>query len=478
MTAPTNLRGQVDRDATTVAMFMKYSSQEARSAMPVSTKNPNRAKEGFGGDLPKAARCDNHGPPLPHVPLLLVLALTFSAPSTHADSPDGGSAERAQAASATPQQDTDTSPSRPLPSAGPAPKDQAPTEDASAAEVPQPRRHRYFFHGYDYGSQAVFNPLTTFLNRGFDVLQIRGAARNPFEAIREDDVRNVFDNLGHAYARVRQEGGWRFMREEMLPLSWSQHSMRWAPNYTLHLIGGGMTFTALREWYEDHDVPWAGLWSAATLMSSALVNEALENKGSAGRNTDCIADIYFFDLGGILLFSFAPINRFFSETVMVSDWSMQPGLTWPGPALNNQGNYFALKWSIPYIPALRLFGYIGLGSLFGLSYRLPSGLSWSLGGGLRSTRLINQSQVDLANTVDFAASAGLFVDRNESLLASLVVSNVIDYFVSFNLYPNAIIRFEPGLGLWGAVSKNGHFVVGLSAIRTFGLGAGAGSVYR
>src|SRR6185503_18134093 len=33
MTAPTNLRSQVERDETTRAMFMKYSSQEARSAM-------------------------------------------------------------------------------------------------------------------------------------------------------------------------------------------------------------------------------------------------------------------------------------------------------------------------------------------------------------------------------------------------------------------------------------------------------------
>jgi DNA-nicking Smr family endonuclease len=38
MTAPTNFRGQVDREATTLAIFMKYSSQEARSAMAISTK--------------------------------------------------------------------------------------------------------------------------------------------------------------------------------------------------------------------------------------------------------------------------------------------------------------------------------------------------------------------------------------------------------------------------------------------------------
>lgn len=351
----------------------------------------------------------------------------------------------------------------------------APTT-SSAGGPPLPRR--YFFHGYDYGSQAIFNPLTNVLNRGFDVLQIRGDQRNPFTAVHGDDVRNVLDNLAHAYGRVSDEGRWRFTREELFPLSWTQDTMRWVPNYTLHLIGGGMTYAALGEWYDDHGVPWPRLWSAMTVMSSALINESLENKGSHGRNTDCIADIYFFDLGGILLFSFAPIDRFFSETVVVSDWSGQPGLTWPGTGLNNQGNYFALKWSLPYIPALRLFGYLGLGSLFGLSYRFPSGVSWSAGAGLRSTRLINRSQVNLDDTVDLAASAGLFVDRNESLLASLVVSNVSDYFVDFNMYPNAILRFEPGIGLWSAVSKNGHFLIGISVARAFGLGAGLGNVYR
>src|SRR5258708_11182955 len=33
MTAPTNLRGQVEREATTCAMFMKYWSQGTRSSM-------------------------------------------------------------------------------------------------------------------------------------------------------------------------------------------------------------------------------------------------------------------------------------------------------------------------------------------------------------------------------------------------------------------------------------------------------------
>jgi cation diffusion facilitator family transporter len=52
ITAPTNLREQVDREATTLAMFMKYSSQEARSGMGISTKKAARDEprsESFSG---------------------------------------------------------------------------------------------------------------------------------------------------------------------------------------------------------------------------------------------------------------------------------------------------------------------------------------------------------------------------------------------------------------------------------------------
>jgi hypothetical protein len=339
-------------------------------------------------------------------------------------------------------------------------------------------QQRYFYRGYDFGSQALFNPLTNLLNRGFDVLQLRGDNRDPFTVLHGSDVRNVLDNLAHPFARVSQEGRWKFTREELLPLSWTQGTMRWTPNYTLHLIGGGMTYTALREWYMDHEVPWPGLFSALTVMTSALVNESLENKGVQGRNTDCIADIYFFDLGGILFFSFAPINRFFSETVVVADWSQQPGLTWPGRALSNQGNNFAMKWSLPFYSPLRLFAHLGMSALVGLSYRQLSGISWSLGAGLRSTRLVNRSQASLENGVDLAPAAGLFVDRNESLLASLLVSNVQDYFINLNVYPNAFVHVGSGVGLWSAVSKNGAFVVGVSVVRAMGLGAGLGNVYR
>ena len=83
-----------------------------------------------------------------------------------------------------------------------------------------------------------------------------------------------------------------------LPLSFTPDTAYWVPNYTLHLIGGGMTFRALTEWFEDQRFPLAWLWSGAIMLGSAFVNETLENKRNTGCNTDAIADVYFFDIGG------------------------------------------------------------------------------------------------------------------------------------------------------------------------------------
>ena len=91
-----------------------------------------------------------------------------------------------------------------------------------------------------------------------------------------------------------------------------------------------------------------------------------------------------------------------------------------------------------------------------------------------ASRLIRTSQRNADNEVEFAPAAGIFVDRNNSLLASLKVTNVQDYFLQFNLYPNAFTI--PQLGMWAVVDKGGHFVAGLSFTGTFGVGIGIGQL--
>jgi hypothetical protein len=134
---------------------------------------------------------------------------------------------------------------------------------------------RYFYHHYDYGSQALYSPLWVFLNRGYDVLQDHVASRDILAQHYRTNTGNVLRNLANPLPAIRADGWKTFLTEEIFPLSFTQGTARWVPNYTLHLIAGGATYTALAEWFEDRSVPLPHLWSGLTLMASALVNETI-----------------------------------------------------------------------------------------------------------------------------------------------------------------------------------------------------------
>lgn len=346
---------------------------------------------------------------------------------------------------------------------------------ASAADdvLPEPR---YFYYGYDYGSQSLFNPGYVFLNRGFDVMQLRPGNRNPFNQKWAVDGGNVIRNVANPFPAIKDRGWWRFTREELLPLSYTKESARWVPNYGLHLIGGGVTYRALTEWFEDQKIPLPALWSVLTMYASAFINESLENKHFVGFNTDCLADLYVFDLAGMLLFTINPVARFFSSNVIVADWSLQPAFAIPSGNLQNQGNYYSVKVPLPFYERLRLFGYMGFSTMGGLSMKITPELSISGAVGGRIASLENNNSTTLENNVTSRPSAALFIDKNDSLLASVQVSDVSDYAVQMNVYPNALFHTKPGVGFFGVVGRDAHWLAGLSFTGTLGFGIAAGTL--
>jgi hypothetical protein len=340
---------------------------------------------------------------------------------------------------------------------------------AAASDEP-PRRYYYF--GYDYGTQSLFNPIWILVNRGYDVLQDLTDHRNILELQYGRNAANVARNLIDPFPPIARRGWGRFLREEIFPLSFTPTTSRWVPNYTLHLLGGGVTYAGLAEWFEDARFPWPRVFSAATVLAAGFLNETIENGGVIGPNTDALADLFVFDVGGIILFSFENVRRFFGEEFVVADWSMQPGLTFPHAQLHNQGNYFAAKWALPFYPRVQLFSYFGEAMTAGLSVRLDREYSLSAAAGGLATRLASTSTHEVSNVVTFAPTAAVFLDRRNSLLAALELSDVDDYRVHFNLYPHAIFRGGPAMGLWTVIDRYGRVTVGVSVSRLLGLGTG------
>ena len=349
------------------------------------------------------------------------------------------------------------------------------TRDAAAGDADKPEA--YYYKGYDYGSQALYDPLYLLVNRGFDVLQVQVLNRSIFTQRWLPNMTNIGRNVLNPIRPISSDGWGKWLREEIFPLSWTSTTARWVPNYGLHLIGGGVSYRELREWFVANDAPGITpqLFSIATLYTAALLNESLENKGVVGTNTDALADLLVFDVAGILLFSSDAVARFFSETVTVSDWSLQPSFTLPRGDLHNVGNYYSAKYKLPFYERLRLFGYMGFASMGGLSFLLGDGYSLSAAAGAKVGSFDNSSQTQVENVVLLRPAGALFLDRRESLLASVQVADVPDYFVHVNVYPNAIPGVNPGFGLWGVVGKDGRFIAGVSLRHLFGMGAGAGT---
>lgn len=350
--------------------------------------------------------------------------------------------------------------------------------DVARADDEEPPK-AYFYQGLPYGSQSLFNPLEVLINRGFDVLQLRDNRNIGRVAL--GDTANVVHNVTHPFEAISRDSphGWgTFLTQEIFPLDWSPSGARWAPNYTLHLIGGGQTYAAMREWFLAHDAPSpaATAFSIATLFTAALINESLENKGVIGFNTDCLADLYVFDVAGVILFSFEAVRHFFSSSVILADWSLQPAITSTRGALQNVGNYYALKVPLPFYERLRLFAYGGMSTLGGLSLKVGDEHSVSAAAGVRALNLVNEGGTSVVeNIVSFRKSAAVFLDRNESVLVAVQVSDVPDYTVSANLYPNAFFTTTPGLGAWTAVGRDGGWLAGVSFTHSLGFGLGFGT---
>ncbi len=310
---------------------------------------------------------------------------------------------------------------------------------SSPEALPQ---ERFYYTGKDFGTEAMFNPVSLILNGSYDVIQFEGIGRNIESFPYAHSWAELSKNLSAPFAAINHYGWGNFFADQVLPFNFSPNHGQWWPNYNLHLLGGGMTYVRTAEWYELHGYPSPKWFSFGTMAVYHLLNEVVEAGEYSGYNVDPIADIYIFDLGGILLFSCDNVKRFFRDEVMLTDWSLQPAFSLTDGTLRNNGQYFAFKWRIPSSDRWHLFYLAGIDGMLGTSYLRDDKSMLSVGAGFRGISRTTLDQGTNRQTVVLAWNVGVFYDRENSLLASLTLTGTYADALSLNIYPG-IVRIGP-----------------------------------
>ncbi len=310
----------------------------------------------------------------------------------------------------------------------------------------------YFIDGRtDWGSKAAYHPVRMLVNGAFDIMQTDVERRSPMDVPFGAAWRNLSWNITHPLEAVSRHGRREFMASEILPLGMNLENAQYVPNYNLHLIGGGLVYRHLFEWYRLQGAPAPAALAVLNCLGYHLVNEMVENGAFSGVNVDPIADLYIFNPLGWLLFSFDTPTRFFARTLNAADWSGMPMVDPIGGWIDNASLNWSFKW-FPFQERIGLFAYAGMTGIAGLSWRRPNGLALSGGMGMASREIVdvdrNGSGEGRKSSAHMVWSTGLFLDRDNSLLASILVSGQRLYRLRVNVYPLG------GKSLWG---RMGYF---------------------
>ncbi len=329
----------------------------------------------------------------------------------------------------------------------------------------------YFYHGLDYGTQRTFNPFSVLLNTGFDVFQFANHDIRFWRYRYRPSFARVGRSLGNPIHTVAAQGWGHFLKTEILPLRFTTEDASWVPNYTLHLIGLGQTYAELDEFYRQHGVPLPKPLAAVTAMTAGVLNEMAEaNGGDFPPSAAMVADVYVFNLGGILLFGSDGVRRFFATELRLSDWSAMPMFMSDG-TLQDTGQFWAVKAPLPGWKDTRLFVRFGLAGIVGLSHAFAGGSAWSAGVGRTGVHHFIQPRTGIED-IDMDWTAGVFYDRDDALLMSLLWARNTRELLSLSLYPGLLPGPARDVGLWLAVDNDGRPHLGITAGRVAGLGLG------
>lgn len=322
----------------------------------------------------------------------------------------------------------------------------------------QSKQYHFYKPGQSRGSDAQFSPFSLLINGSLDAMRLGPDRRRDVTAIRwGTDFQNVWENLTRPAARIREYGWEVFRRQELFNLSLNVDDLQFIPNVADHVIGYGMQYVKITEWYDAHGFAAPVLWGVGTSLVYQYLNEMVQNGGQKYTNVDCIADVYIFNSLGFALFSFDGVKQFFSETLELNEWSLQPLYVVRNHHVENAGEQFLLRYRLPFAERYAPFVCWGVNTVAGMSYRIDAqnNISIGLGNAIAGMKQKERGEF-LSATPNFEPALGLFWDTDGSLLTGLVLSGKGPFNAQLNVYPGMISVFgiQPGCYL-GAGPREG-----------------------
>ncbi|MBI5611037.1 MAG: hypothetical protein HY902_19350 [Deltaproteobacteria bacterium] len=342
----------------------------------------------------------------------------------------------------------------------------APGPAVAGDDVPK----RFYYVSADAGSTLQLSPLSVLVNGGLDILRNPSVTDRIFAIDYATGFGNVADNLWRVDYHLRRIGVGRFAAHEILPIRGLETNYgQFVPNYFMHSLGEGMLYRMLSEYYQAHGVDHPRWLALGTVVAMQWLNEAAENGSFRGSNQDPIADMLLFNPIGFALFSFDAPARFFSGPMGIHYWPGQPVLMPAGPPgqwrLLNQGENFAFHMDLGLPAGMEGFMYYGKQGLFGVAMPLGADtVSAGLGPSLLGLLPYYEDHLRImlpGKTLQW--EAGLFWDRQGSLLASAIATVKGPPALHLNLYPRALPgRLKTDAGFFLKYSQIDGWMGGLS----------------
>jgi len=322
--------------------------------------------------------------------------------------------------------------------------------EESAASMAPP----LFYRAQDFGSEAQFNPITSFINYGLDTLQVPASFGDDHLG---SEIGATWAVLRHPIKSINDEGGLKaFINRQVFPVDLHNldDSVVMVPNYALHLFGGGMVFRKNVEWFQSHRYRYPRTYAAVLGMASEFLQEAIEKRSTTAE--DPVADFYIFRPVGMMLFSWERFATFSAVRLRLVEWPYQPMYGIGKRDFTNVGENFAIRPSLTKREGRHSpFVYFGLTTLVGASHKINvrDRLSWGIGEATVEAR---------RNDLDLRPSGGVFYDRDDSLLGSLIINGTDELTVRLNVYPGVVFRGEWSPGAYLGITDNGTVALGFS----------------